>query len=372
MKKGLDWIILSIMFSTVSIHAEKHPGLFKGVYALSEERLEEIAGKLSRFYSSPLVLVVTCLRVELYIEKENVRESEVVKRALSLPLTGKSLEVEVFHGKDAIRHLYIFSTGILSPLYGDDTIPGQLESALRRSKNISVSSSSLNRLFNSAIAFSRNEKSFVRENLIDEVLVDRVSNYLSSFESVLVIGSGGVARRIGEVLLKSGVKVTMTLRDAGKTELAVPGVIVKSYDERRSLIASSDVVLSASSGLYYTLDEDDMNLVSGKVLVDIASPPDLPDSFHALTKCDFTDGESERRVLEKVSSDALAAVEKLEKEISSKDDSSFGEDLSDDAWRRMRKILERRGLWKDEEFRMLFSSSVKNAYISIKKRREKI
>lgn len=67
----------------------------------------------------------------------------------------------------------------------------------------------------------------------------------------------------------------MTLRDKEKTFLLPKNVKGISYEDRIEEATKSSVVISASSSLYHTFSEKDKDNLVGKILIDIAFPPDM-------------------------------------------------------------------------------------------------
>lgn len=255
--------------------------LFQSLQNPERSQLSLFVRKLRESFDSPLLFLLTCDRFEIYCENKPY-PAEKAERILSLnPLAVKKYRYSI-SGKDAIDHLFWLSSGIISPLFGEDTIISQLITALDIARLEGVHSSRLDKLFNMATAFGKKCQSTMRLRQYEGVIGDAIEDLLRPAGSVLVVGSGEWARNIAAKLSLSH-SVSMTLRDEEKIFLLPPNVSSVAYDDRKAAAQRADAIISSSSGLYYTFDESDKDLFEGKLLIDLASPPDIHPALKPMT-----------------------------------------------------------------------------------------
>lgn len=315
-----------------------------------------------------LAMLITCTRVEFYFFSDRMISFESAERALGLNHIEASRHRYQLKEKDAAVHLYMLSCGVLSPLFGEDTIVSQIAEALERSIFVGQGSGALNRLLSSAVSFSRNLRKDRKIRVFDSSIFSAVLQKLDRASSVLVIGSGELARCVSSDLLKNGKKVFMTLRDMDKTFLLVPGAIAVGFDDRRMWFDKVDAIVSASSGLYYTIEESDIPNLEGKTLIDLAIPYDIPSSLNPLRLEDFdieTPGRAE--VMEFVSSCAKEKSDDFFSNLDFLDIDIRAQDVSLEVVRRMHGHVEKLDALSSAQKKSLLESigdSVKKAYIA--------
>ena len=249
--------------------------LFSHLQNRGRSLLIQCGRKIMKNIRFPFVLIVTCDRAEIIAEHEI--PPEVLERALSVnPIAARKCRYSIKED-DVLCHVFLLSTGILSPLFGEDTIQGQLAESAECSRLVGSSSPALDKLLNMAVAFSKRMHSSYKLRVFDESIAEAVMKKLVGKRRVLVVGTGEAARMIAEKLLPEH-DVVMTLRDTTKTFLVPPGVRAVDYESRMDEAIISDAVVSASSGLYHTFSEDDVRKLAGKIIFDLATPPDIPPS----------------------------------------------------------------------------------------------
>lgn len=344
----------------------KEPHLFDHLYNLESKEREEYALKLFKASKTPLNLLITCDRAEVYSEREI--PSETIERVLSLnPLKAK---IYRYSDEDPIKHLFMLSSGVLSPRFGEDSIIAQVRYAEEDSKAVFSSSAILSKLFNLAVAFGKECQSKYNMRTVDRVLIDSVKEKAAGYERILIVGSGEVARAVAEALKSDNHEVSMTLRDEEKIFLLPTAVKGLSYDKRREYAKDFDVIISASSGIYHTFEEEDRALLSHALLFDLSSPPDLPLSFDAIREENLI-GKS------KAKAELIAFIEEkaLEKKaeydlwLQAREGEELyreAEDLSYEVMRRLQNVL------KDEKsLQQTIFETVRKAYITKAKSRRK-
>lgn len=343
------------------------PELFRAFQNPDSHMIDSMLSRLSPSLRSA-VLIVTCDRAELYTEGE-ADCRELLARAMGL----RYLEVSRYMyqvRENAEKHLLLLSSGIISPLFGEDTIISQVGLAMERSRLAGLSDSYLSRLFGTAVAFGKRMQTEHRLRVVDSTIADGVSVRIKDGSRVLVVGSGEGARSIAE-RLKARCDVSMTLRDTAKVFLLPVGVKAVSYDDRLAAASSCDAVISFSSGLYHTFGDEDREALSGKLLFDLAMPRDMPGDFGAMTIESMGIELPERKRVERI------VNEEADKEIGSffhrmenariiGDVSMMAENAASEALRRLSGPLRGLGLepGKEEAFRSALHDSIRKAFIS--------
>ena len=268
-------------FFVTGLDLTERAELFQALQNPDKSQLSSYMRKLRESFDYPQLFLLTCDRFEIYTENKPY-PAEKAERILSLnPLVVKKYRYSI-SGDDVISHLFWLSSGIISPLFGEDTIISQLITSSELARQEGVHSSRLEKLFNMAIAFGKKCQSTMRLRQYESSIGDAMEEAVSDKGKVLVVGSGEWARNIAAKLSESH-SVSMTLRDEEKIFLLPPSVKSIAYENRRAAAREAEAIISASSGLYYTFDEDDRSLFDSKLLIDLASPPDIPRSLNPIT-----------------------------------------------------------------------------------------
>ena len=351
---GLDFVQNALLF-------EKLQNLDKGTLSAYTQRLRE-------GFEHPIVFLLTCDRFEIY-SFSSPYPAEKAERILSLnPLMVKKYRYSI-SSDEALCHLFGLSSGILSPLFGEDTIISQLVSAIEGARTVGASSSRLDKLFNMAIAFGKKCQSTLSLRSYETVIGNRLLELTKGLGEILVVGSGDWARNIAKTLLSEHV-VYMTLRDPEKIFLLPEGVKSIAYEDRRKKAIECEAVISSSSGLYHTFTESDGDILKGKLLVDLASPEDIPNALKPLRLEDLDivlEGRNRNISIIAAESDALALEYKrwLRASEESQSVSDDAIDLASDVVRRLSSPIKALAL-EDEVERELKSAiyeTVRRSYI---------
>ena len=354
------------MIISKGISFTEDPPLFEALQNRGKELLLSVSRRLMRSYRFPFALLITCDRAEVIAQADG--PIEVLERALGLnPAKVREYRYS-YEGEEALLRLFMLSAGVLSPLFGEDTIQGQLNDSLEAGLSIGTLSPSLAKLLNMAVSFSKRIHTEMKVRVFDQTIADAVAARLGGKGDVLVIGSGEGARIVAERLIPEH-KVRMTLRDTGKTFLIPPGAEAVAYDERLSYIPLSDGIVSVTSGLYHTLSADDGPILEGRMLFDLSSPPDTPPALHAITveslavELPLRDG-----VMERVRREAMNEVGEykawLLRSASSEGIALKAESIAYETLRRMSSVITRAGMADEEAFRRSLFDSVRKAVIS--------
>lgn len=331
--------------------------------------LETTTRRLMKILRFPFVLIVTCDRAEVL--GMGRASCEVLERALSVsPIAAAKCRYSL-EGEEAERHVMLLATGTISPLFGEDTVQGQIAMACDVARLSGSSCPALNKLCNMAVAFSKRMHSTHRIRVFDHSIAAEVARRLKGMPNILVTGSGEGARIVAGALLEDGHEVHMALRDETKTFLIPVGARAVSYDDRMSEAKWADAVVSASSGLYHTFSVQECLEIAPKPMFDLASPDDLPDAENVTHLADMRIAQPEKdAVIRLVACEAdreMAAYrawrEKAEGHVELED---RAEEVAIEAMRRLSGCVHGLGLDDDGErrVRQTILDSVKKAYVT--------
>ena len=334
-----------------------------------EELLYSASRKLMKVLRFPFVLIVTCDRAEIIGIKKVPSES--LERALSLNPAAVTKCRYHIEGEEAELHLFHLASGIISPLFGEDTVQGQLTLAAEAARLAGSSCPSLNKLCNAAVAFGKEMHSNYRIRVFDKSIAEAVAARVSNDRNILITGSGENARIVASRLLEDGHIIHIALRDESKTFLILPGTSAVSYDDRMKEAEWADAVISASSGLYYTFTEAECERIAPKRMYDLAFPYDLPLCPNVVRISDLGVEEKEKEnVISLVKAEALKAhAEYISWQERSEERDALeerAEEVAIESIRRLSSHIVSLGLSPDEEknLRLSVIDSVKKAYIT--------
>ena len=320
-----------------------------------EELLYSASRKLMKVLRFPFVLIVTCDRAEIIGIKKVPSES--LERALSLNPAAMTKCRYHIEGEEAELHLFHLAAGIVSPLFGEDTVQGQITLASETARLAGSSCPSLNKLCNAAVAFGKEMHSKYRIRVFDRSIADAVAARVSNDRNILITGSGESAR--------------IALRDESKTFLILPGTSAVSYDDRMKEAEWADAVISASSGLYYTFTEAECERIAPKTMYDLAFPYDLPSCPNVVRISDLGVEEKEKdNVISLVKAEAVKAhAEYVSWQVRSEERDALeerAEEVAIESMRRLSSHIASLSLSPEEEknLRLTIIDSVKKAYIT--------
>lgn len=242
------------------------------------------------------VLLSTCNRTELWVscESEDIDLKTILLKAkkISFSEAEKYIDLDIFsirEGVEAIEHLMITACGINSKVFGEDQILTQIREALDISRENLTSSTTLEKVFQNAIAAGKKVKDSVRLTRSNpSVATSGIKELKAIYGSLegkvcLLIGNGNMASLIAQHLVDSRARVFMTRRkkyhkgDSQQTN-AVKGCDMIAYEDRFKYIPMADIVISATLSPHHTIkleDLDGLNLKEPSVWLDLAVPRDI-------------------------------------------------------------------------------------------------
>ncbi len=244
------------------------------------------------------VVLMTCNRVEVYVvsPKGSKVLFEYMKK-MGVP----DRIIEFNDHEESLIHLMRVACGLESMIVGEDQILGQIKELYHDARAAGVTGKVLDTAFEKVIHVGKRVRSETRINKgsvsIGSAAVDLAEAELGTLQgkTVVVIGAGAMGSLVAHALAHkdvSAVYVANRTFDRGEALARELGGIAIPYDEKDRYIASSDVVISATSAPHPVLTEEIMRQIMEDrndrndpdcgchdlLMIDIANPRDIEDS----------------------------------------------------------------------------------------------
>jgi glutamyl-tRNA reductase len=211
------------------------------------------------------VLLSTCNRTEIYLYPVgDERPVRAVERAFALraPEVGDALGSYLFRvsGEEAVRHLFLVTSGLDSLVTGEAEIQGQVRDAYQRAASVSANpplvGPVMNRLFQTALAAGgriRSETSVGEGSAsVASVAVELAGKIFGSLQGkrILILGAGITGELIVEALAREGVESVMVANRTYDRAVSLArkhrGHAIR-FDEIRAALPTVDIVLSSTA-----------------------------------------------------------------------------------------------------------------------------
>lgn len=227
------------------------------------------------------VPIITCLRVEFYIEFENIDNFILLKNNLNCD------ESFIKMGEECIRYLLELSCGIHSIIKGEEQILGQIKKSYNDATLNNSTSTFLNVLFNKTIEIGkkfRTESKICHNSLsLEGISLQFIKNYVENItqKKIFILGVGELAQSILFLLKKLEVEdITITNRTHHKAlELKNTfGVKVVDFHKKLEILPMADIIISATSAPHIVLHSDEvLPILQDKqyFFLDLAMPRDI-------------------------------------------------------------------------------------------------
>ncbi len=229
------------------------------------------------------VLLETCLRVEIYMESENI---ELVKQKFNIgPLFVKKSGIE------AVKYLFDVVCGFNSIIKGEDSILSQVRNSFLKSMEEKHTTKTLNVIFNKAIEVGKKfrHKSQVSKNAmsLEAIALKFIREHFDTLEDkrIFIVGTGEMAVAILNIFTRNNINnIVMTNRSRTRVlELKEKyNIDIVDFNERYTEVEKSDIIISATSAPHLVLVEEkmkDLNMTKEKIFLDLAVPRDIDTSI---------------------------------------------------------------------------------------------
>ena len=257
---------------------------------------------LNRTDIQECVVLETCHRVEVFLAASDSNEAEAAKQVLKLwsIRTGVSLDIitktiQIFKGREAIKHLFYLASGLESVILGEDQILGQVHSAWLIGKKQGTLKNVLEKAFLKAINTGRKIRNETRINegavSISSAAVDLASRELGDLTTrkALIIGAGAAGALAAESLKAHAISEIMVAnRTYEKSVLLADKISGQAipFENIISTISNVDMVITAVSVLQPLLMEkeiasltEDFGDSKRLLMIDISQPRAIEESI---------------------------------------------------------------------------------------------
>ncbi|MBN2653599.1 MAG: glutamyl-tRNA reductase [Nitrospirae bacterium] len=271
--------------------------------AFNGEKLSKgIAGLCALKNINEVVLLSTCNRVELYASVDNTETAiNRIKVFLSefhaIPLESFESSLYVLCGTEAVRHILRVASSLDSMVLGEPQILGQLKDAFSTALKEKSSGILLNKLMKKAISTAKRTRTETKiaENAVSisfaaVELAKKIFNDLSGM-SVMLLGAGEMAELAARHLLNCGVKNVIVANRTYETGCRLAeefcGKPVR-FEEFKSEMLFSDIVICSTGAPAYVLNRDDMHTIMKErrqkpvFLIDISVPRNIDPDINKL------------------------------------------------------------------------------------------
>jgi glutamyl-tRNA reductase len=248
------------------VHARGVPSAAREAFAAECEALAA---------DDAIILIHTCHRVELYVALSAIGEVELPQ----LPAGGLRLEDAA-----AARHLISVACGLQSAVLGEDQILHQVREAYARRHAERPLNPALDRLFQVALNAGRHAHEWFSgsKRSLGDAALDEIEKSAGSLagQTILIVGAGSMGRLTAQAAVRRGARIIITSRTATRAEKLARDVagraVAYAVDGTLPPVVGAVVALS---GPWQAPSLDAGRLVdSGATVVDLSSPPAVPDS----------------------------------------------------------------------------------------------
>lgn len=224
----------------------------------------------------------TCLRIEFYLDLNEIGEEEI-KKLFSV----KNLYIK--KGIEAIEYLFKVSCGFYSVIKGEDQILAQIKISYSEALENKHSDKLINLIFNKAIELGKKfrTKSNIAYNALSLEAIS-LKFIKSKFENIkekniFILGIGDLSRAILKLLLKDNLeKIYITNRtyhtaEAIKEKFKTINLI--NYKEKYEGLSKADIVISATTAPHFVVEYEKfiekMDKNKEYLFLDLAVPRDV-------------------------------------------------------------------------------------------------
>lgn len=250
------------------------------------------------------VLIQTCHRIEVFCISSDANKTAVVRGTLKLwsTITGVSFDiidkaVQIYYGKEALKHLFFLTSGIDSIVIGEAQILGQVRAAWLKAKTNGATGTILNRTFMKAINIGKQIRNKTKINegamSISSAAIDLAAKELGSLESrkVLVVGAGETGSLAAYTLKSKAASIIIANRTYKKSQLLAKKISGEAiqFDNILSILPVVDLVIVAISITQPLVRKEQLTSFADKLgnpkrllIIDISQPHAIDEEVKAI------------------------------------------------------------------------------------------
>lgn len=334
----MQLVVLGLNHKTASVDVRE-------CFTFSEEQIRAALRHMDlRDEITECVMISTCNRTEMYAVVDDIDDGLAVMQQILLRMSAQAEQSEdiednfyVHVKEDCIRHLFRVASSLDSLIIGEGQILSQVKKAYAISREVGMTSTVLNTLFNRAISVGKKVRtqtriaySAVSVSYAAVELAKKAIGDLSA-SNVLVLGAGEMSELTARHLVENGVQ-TVFVSNRRYERAAVladkfKGVAVP-FEEFMKCAAKADIVITSTGAPHYIIKTIEVAHLMTKrqgrplILIDIAVPRDVEpevaaiagvslyniDDLEAVVESNLREREEEAKAAEAIVADELAEL----------------------------------------------------------------
>ena len=304
-------------FQVVGISFKKTDVSTRSAFSIAAERAAELYRRAPS--EADFVVLSTCNRTEIY-GKPTSKYFDFLEM-LAGDFDVKNIEKFTYkkRGIDAVRHLFLVTSGLDSQILGDYEIVGQIKKSFAAAKLLGNPSGLTERIFNAALQVSKKIKNETRlsdgslsvAHAAVSLLKKDIKAGGDSFSNkkIALIGLGNIGLLTLKNLLKvvDSQQVTLVNRtfDLAENVAAEFGCCVAEFSDLEKIVAASDVIFTAATAprpfltpQYFSSESVSHGVTLShpvtcrKIVFDLAVPPNVAADVRHLPNVRFYDVDS--------------------------------------------------------------------------------
>ena len=273
-------------FYTIGLSYQKADAEIRGSFSLNEEAKNAVLEEGKSQSISPLMVISTCNRTEIYGFAEHPFQ------LISLLCKHSNGTVEDFQrvgyvhkGNEAIAHLFKVGTGIDSQILGDFEIISQVKIGFNAAREKGLTNNYFERLINSVIQASKRIKNETEissgATSVSFASVHYILNNVENIseKNILLFGIGKIGRNTCENLVKHTKNQNITLinrtKDKARKISGKFNLTVKDYADLQEEIRETDILIVATGAQHPTIDKELLNLKKPLLILDLSIPKNV-------------------------------------------------------------------------------------------------
>ena len=251
------------------------------------------------------VILSTCNRVEIYARVTDIQKGvESLKKFLcqTHDVSPDALEGSIYYYvlEDAVEHLFKVASALDSMVVGEPQILGQVKGAYKTARELSVTGSILNNLFERSFSVAKRirTETGIAENAVSVSyaaveLARKIFGDLAN-KSVLLIGAGEMIELAARHLVAQGVETVLvsnrTYDRAVELATQFNGEAIK-FDDLHEELRRCDIVISSTGAPHFVVRKELAEQVIGErsnrpmFFIDIAVPRDIEPTVNEIDNC---------------------------------------------------------------------------------------
>ena len=317
----------SYEFTIIGINYQKANVEVRSRFSITEKAAKILYKDAKENGIKSLIVLSTCNRTELYAHTD---ETDKLIKLFLKHSKGSTSEFDqfgyIYMGSEALQYFHRVGCGLESQILGDFEIIGQIKKSIKVAKDKNALSPFLDRIYNSVAQASKKVKN--ETNLcsgatsVAFAAVQYILNHQKDLENkkILLIGTGKMGRNTCENLVKHTTNKTITVlnRSDDRAELIANKfqVDTKSYHLLNKELASSDIIIVATSSDKLIITEEMLGANDCKLIIDLSVPNNVDPAITHLDKITLLNVDTLSQITRETLTNRQEEVPKAEKVVS--------------------------------------------------------